>query len=157
MMALGLGVLMDERRRERTERGNAAVEFALVMVPLIVLLFGVVQYSLYFWALQGGSDVARSAARMASVGNPPDCASFTSAVRGQVGSLMASGTVATVQRTYTEQNPGTVTVGDMVTVTVSFSTPNLHFPFIPFINNGLVRTSAQSRVDFVPSQPQACP
>ncbi len=148
---------MDERRRERTEHGNAAVEFALVMVPLIILLFGVVQYSLYFWSLQGGSDIARSAARMASVGNPPDCASFKSSVQSQVSGLLTSASPATIRRTYTQQSPGSVTVGDMVTVTVSFSTPDLHFPFIPFINNGVVTSSAQSRVDFVPSQPQACP
>jgi Flp pilus assembly protein TadG len=144
-------------RRDRDQRGNAAVEFALVMVPLMVLLFGMVQYGIYFWALQGGSDIARSAARMAAVGSPSDCASFKSAVLSQVNGLTGTGSSATIQRTYSEQNPGSVTVGDMVTVTVSFTSPDLHFPLIPFIHNGVVTTSAQSRVDFVPAPLQACP
>lgn len=148
---------MDERRRKRDEHGNAAVEFALVMVPLIILLFGVVQYSIYFLALQGGSDIARSAARMSSVGTPADCASFKSSVQSQINGTLVGGSGATIRRTYSEQNPGSVTVGDMVTVTVQFSSPDLHFPFIPFVNNGLVTSTAQSRVDFVPSQPQPCP
>lgn len=149
--------MADVCRRHRDDRGNAAVEFALVMVPLVALLFGVIQYGIYFWALQGGSDIARSAARMSSVGTPSDCASFRSAVLSQINGLAASGSSATVKRSYVQQNPQSVTVGDMVTVTISFNSPDLHFPFIPFINNGLVTSTAQSRVDFVPSQPQACP
>lgn len=148
--------MADAWRRSRDERGNAAVEFALVMVPLVVLLFGLIQYGIYFWAMQGGSDIARSAARMASVGSPPDCASFRAAVVGQINGLTGSGSLATVKRSYVQQNPQLVTVGDMVTVTVEFTSPNLHFPFIPFINNGLVTSTAQSRVDFVPTQPGSC-
>jgi Flp pilus assembly protein TadG len=138
------------------EDGATAVEFALVMLPLVVLIFGLVQYSLYFWAMQGGSDVARNAARTASVGNPADCASFKAGVVSQINKLTGSGATATITRTYTKQSASAVQVGDTVTVSVKFRSVDLHFPFIPFIHNGMVSSSAESRVDYVPSQPQTC-
>lgn len=132
------------------------MEFALVMIPLIVLVFGLVQYALYFWAMQGGSDVARSAARTASVGNPADCASFRAGVRSQIAKLSGSSATAVVTRSYTQQSPSEVQVGDTVTVNVQFKSVDLHFPFIPFIHDGLISQSAESRVDFVPTQPETC-
>lgn len=126
------------------------------MIPLVVLVFGLVQYALYFWAMQGGSDVARSAARTASVGTPADCASFRSGVASQINKLTGSGATATIKRTYQQQSPSEVAVGDTVTVSVQFKSVDLHFPFIPFIHDGLVNSSAESRVDFVPSQPESC-
>src|SRR3954447_5442273 len=91
-------------RRTRSDRGAAAVEFALVLVPLLVVLFGSIQYGLYFWAYQGGSDISRSAARLAAVGKPADCATFRSTVRNQIGG-MGDKSTATVTRTYTQADP----------------------------------------------------
>ena len=47
--------------RSRSEDGASAVEFALVMVPLLTLVFGILQYGLYFWSMQGGADTAGAA------------------------------------------------------------------------------------------------
>ena len=144
------------RNRRRTETGAAAVEFALVMLPVVVLLFGLVQYGFYFWAMQGGSDVARGAARLGAVGQPATCAAFRADVQSQVQGLVASGTTPTIQRTYVKQNGSTVSIGDTVEVTVTFKSVDLHFPFIPFIHDGQVTARAEARVDFVPSQPETC-
>ena len=147
--------------RRRSESGATAVEFALVMVPLIALLFGLIQYGLYFWAMQGGSDIARSAARLAAVGDPASCADvgaqkgFVSQVKDQIGSF-GNKTGAKVTRTYTTATPGTVAVGDTVLVQVKFKSIDMHFPFVPFIDNGWVEQSAQARVDYVPAQPGTC-
>jgi Flp pilus assembly protein TadG len=141
--------------RRRSDRGASAVEFALVMVPLLALLFGAIQYGLYFWAYQGGSDIARSAARLAAVGTPADCASFTSDVKDQIGG-MGDKSSAVVTRTYTQADPTKVDIGDTVKVTVQFKSIDLHFPFVPFINDGLVSSSAEARVDYVPTQPGTC-
>jgi Flp pilus assembly protein TadG len=142
--------------RRRPAHGAAVVEFALIMVPLLTLMFGLIQYGLYFWAMQGGSDIARSAARLAAVGTPAACSDFKAAVVAQINQLDGTGSTAIIQRTYTEQNPGTVTIGDTVNVVVKFNSVNLHFPFIPFINNGQVIATAQARVDYVPAQPETC-
>ena len=155
-MAEHLGVRCVRTRKRADQSGATAVEFALVMIPLCVLVFGLVQYALYFWAMQGGSDIARSAARTASVGEPADCASFRSGVKAQIDRLSGSGSTATVTRSYTKQSPSEVQVGDTVTVQVQFKSVDLHFPFIPFIRDGVITQSAESRVDFVPSQPETC-
>ena len=56
------------RARARAgEHGAVAVEFALVLPFLLVIVFGSIQYGFYFWADQGGSDAARKAARLAAV------------------------------------------------------------------------------------------
>lgn len=139
-----------------SERGAAAVEFALIMLPVFILLFGLVQYGLYFWAMQGGSDIARSAARLAAVGHPAECDAFRDDIRARVDDLTGSGDTATITRTYTRQSPDEVTIGDEVLVQVRFKSFDLHFPFLPFIDDGIVTAEAQARVDFVPAQPEIC-
>lgn len=143
-------------RRARNERGATAVEFALVMIPLVALLFGLIQYGLYFWAYQGGSDIARSAARLSAVGDPATCAAFKSEIRSQIGGLASDASTAVVKRTYAKTDPTQVSIGDKVTVTVQFKSLDLHFPFVPFINDGLVTAQADARVDYVPTQPEGC-
>lgn len=140
----------------RGERGAAAVEFALLLPLLLLLVFGIVQYGLYFWAVQGGSDIARSAARRAAVGDPATCATFQTAVRRDIDSLTGTGAGATVRRTYPTASASGVQVGDTVTVEVSFDSFDLQLPFLPFVDDGRVTTTVETRVDFVPEQPQAC-
>ncbi len=56
-------------RAARHEHGAAAVEFALVLVLLLTLLFGIIQYGFYFYSASTGSAAAREALRRASVGD----------------------------------------------------------------------------------------
>ncbi|MGY2875442.1 Flp pilus assembly protein TadG [Marmoricola sp. URHA0025 HA25] len=135
----------------RAQHGAAAVEFALVMMPLLVLLFGAVQYGLYFWSMQGGSDIARSAARMAAVGDTATktCTAFRSAVRGQVDGVSGTGSTATVTRSYadTDSEGEGLTEGDTVRISVQFKSVDMHFPFVPFIHDGLVTSTAEARIE----------
>lgn len=154
---------MPRSGRVPAERGAVAVEFALVMLPLLVLLFGAIQYGLYFWAMQGGSDIARSAARESAVGDGAtnSCADFQADIRSQIGGLSGDTESATIRRTYIDaQTPADgVTPGDKVRISVQFKSADLHFPFVPFVHDGLVTSSAESRVDFVPdpdNPPEDC-
>jgi Flp pilus assembly protein TadG len=149
--------------RRRGERGAVAVEFALVLLPLVVLLFGAIQYGLYFWAMQGGSDIARSAARVSSVGDvaTSTCAAFRADIQSQINGLTGSGATATITRTFVDTSSPAdgVTPGDTVQVSVQFTSADMHFPFIPMIHDGMVTSTAQARVDFVPdpdNPPQDC-
>lgn len=144
-------------RPQREDRGAAAVEFALVLLPLLYIVFGIIQYGLYFWAYQGGSDVTRSAARVAAVGEQPTCAAFRSDIAAQIDGLSGVVEPADIDRVYRQQDPTRVTVGDTVTVTVRFKSVDMHLPFIPFISDGWVESSARARVDYVPVAPEACP
>ena len=141
---------MGKCRRRRRDDGAMAVEFALVMLPLVMLIFGLIQYGLYFWAIQGGSDIARSAVRMAAVDDEgtATCTAFRSDVRGQIDDLVGSGSTSTVTRTYVDSD-GTagVSVGDKVKVSVTFKSVDLHFPFVPFIHDGVVNSTATARLD----------
>jgi Flp pilus assembly protein TadG len=137
------------------ERGAAAVEFALVLLPTLLLLFGMIQYGLYFWAMQGGTDAARTAGRLAAVGKPADCATFRSDVRDQLGKF-GDGPTATVTRVYEKSDPTQVQVGDKVTVHIRFRSIDLNFPFVPFIDGGWVDQTVETRVEYVPDQPVDC-
>src|SRR4051812_23807509 len=143
---------MRRRRGTRTERGAAAVEFALVMLPLVALLFGAIQYGLYFWAMQGGSDIARTAARSSAVGDPATgtCDELRAAGREQISGLTGSAASATIPRHFVDaQSPADgLTVGDKVEIQVSFKSADMHFPLVPFVHDGLVSSTADSRVDF---------
>jgi Flp pilus assembly protein TadG len=151
---VALGAL---RPRRRTEKGAAALEFALVIPFLLILVFGLIQWGLYFWSYQGGADAARQAARTSATGQWADCTAFQKNTRDAIGNLAAN--TPTVTRTF---KPGptnattAVQAGDFVTVTVSYRAIDLHFPFVPFVHDGEVTQSAEARVEYVDVQPGAC-
>lgn len=55
------------RRLASTERGAAALEFAVVLPLLVLLVFGIVQFGFAFWRLQAVQAAAREGARIASL------------------------------------------------------------------------------------------
>lgn len=145
--------------RRRPDRGASAVEFALVLPFLLLLVFGLIQYGLYFWALQGGSDLARGAARLSAVGNANTCGTLTTSVTGSAGGW--ANTTPTVSRTYTDAETANAVVGqwepgDKVTVTIKFQAIDMNFPFVPFIDDGVVTQSAEARVERIDGQPTNC-
>jgi Flp pilus assembly protein TadG len=70
-MDLRVGRRVSRRGGGRGDRGAAAVEFALLAVPLFTLLFGAIEYGLYFADVQMIERATADAARDAtlSVGN----------------------------------------------------------------------------------------
>lgn len=127
--------------RGRDERGAVAVEFGILAVLLFTLLFGIIQFGLWFWSWQTGAHAAREAARVAAV-QPCDDADITSAATDAMTGAPATGTAISVDR------PPAVKVGDEITVLVTFTTADLGF-FPGF--DGLVEKSATSRVENVPA------
>ncbi|WP_459982767.1 TadE family protein [Nocardioides sp. AN3] len=148
---------MGERRFvvRRTERGAAAVEFALVLVPLLIIVFGLIQYGIYFWAMQGGADIARDAARRAAI--VPTCTNFTDTMKSSVDNFVGTNKIQSASATYqqigTHATATEVKVNDSVTVSVTFKSYDFNFPFVPFIRNGVVSSSATARVENDPSTP----
>lgn len=143
--------------RRRSQRGAAAVEFALIMPILLMLVFGAIQYGIYFWSSQGGSDAARSASRSAATTEPVACDAFRDAVVAQINPYRSDGTHVTIERHYYQQaNPTVpvaaatdVAVGDLVEVHVRFESIDLGLPLIPTIQDGIVDTTAKTRVEFL--------
>jgi Flp pilus assembly pilin Flp len=63
---------MSVRRKVRQEDGAAAVEFALVVGLLAVLVFGLLEYGLAFWQVQNLRSATREGARVAAVRGDED-------------------------------------------------------------------------------------
>jgi hypothetical protein len=139
----------------RSDRGASAVEFGLVSILLFTVLFGIIQYGLFFWQLQGGAAAAREAARYSAVGNW-DCPTLDS----ETTSRVPAGGSVTVTRTYIPDPTGTGTAsspktGDDVKITVGFSTVAVG-GLVPMPNNGVVQSEAQARIETVTTSTGPC-
>ena len=129
-------------RRRRGEQGAAAVEFALIAMLLFTLLFGIIQFSLWFWAWQAGGHAAREAARVAAV-SPCDTTKIQDAGKGPL-----TGPPAATTATVTPSKTSPVKVGDPITVQVTFE--SLDVGFFPWLDLTITK-SATSRVENVPA------
>lgn len=143
--------------RRRDDSGAAAVEFAIIATLLFLLLFGILQYGLYFWAYQSGAHAAREGARRSAVG--PHCTTLQAYVEDRVGGA-APGPI-TVARNFAkgESNVGPTPgdeVGDVVEVTVTFDAINLNIPLIPLPSGGTITEVAKSRIENLPTTPEVC-
>ena len=63
---------MTIRERLRKDDGAAAVEFALIVGVLVMLIFGMLQFGLTFFELQSLRASAREGGRVGAVGGTPD-------------------------------------------------------------------------------------
>lgn len=143
--------------RLRRDDGAAAVEFALISVLLLTLIFGIIQYSYYFYQSQGASATARDAARLAAVG-VSDCTTFKNSV---VSRAADNGlTIAATGVTLSFKDPATAaaasaTIGSTALVTVAFTPTRFGFPFVPFITSDDVK-QAETRVESVGTVTTTC-
>ncbi len=129
-------------RHRGGEQGAAAVEFALISLILFTLLFGIIQFGIWFWAWQAGGHAAREASRVAAV-FPCDQTKISLA-----GKKPLDGAPTTSAATVTISPTASIKVGDEITVAVHFTTLDLGF-FPGF--DGVVDKSATSRVENVPA------
>lgn len=95
---------MSVRRKLHREEGAAAVEFALIVGLLAVLIFGLLEYGLAFWQVQNLRSAAREGARVAAVrGDATEVRSHM--VASSAGSL-SGGWTYTQNRTCDDDNAG---------------------------------------------------
>jgi hypothetical protein len=71
---------------KRKERGQSAVEFALVVTMAIIMFLGMVQFGMYLYGLSIVENASRQAARMGSVAQDcPPCMAVSAAHSSLVG------------------------------------------------------------------------
>jgi Flp pilus assembly protein TadG len=103
---------MNIRKQLRREEGAAAVEFALIVGLLAILVFGLLEYGLAFWQVQNLRAAAREGARVAAV-RGDDTAIRTAMVDSAAGSL-DGGFSFTRSNTCDDDS-----VGESVTITIN--------------------------------------
>jgi Flp pilus assembly protein TadG len=145
-------------RRARGQRGAAAVEFALVLLPLLYLVFGLIQYGWYFYAMQAGSSAVGNAARQVAVGNCQNVGQVQTMLKKSLGGATTATSASQIPTTltYTKADGSAATapgaVGGSITVKATFPTFDLHFPLVPVPNNGNVSRTAVARVEDITAQ-----
>lgn len=133
----------------RGERGTALVEFALVALPLFLIIFGIIDFARALNYYNDVTQLAGQGARAAAVNSNPD----TSAPSGtsiqtqlvdaadspelKVTGVDGSGTPLGVEACINTPLPGAT--GDPVSVKVSY-----HFHFLPLIGSALTLSSTQT-------------
>jgi Flp pilus assembly protein TadG len=108
---------MNIRKKLRREEGAAAVEFALIVGLLAMLVFGLLEYGLAFWQVQNLRAAAREGARVAAVGG--DNAAVSDAMVGASAGSLDPGFSGFSMSTFCDGT--TDTIGDPVEVTINNS------------------------------------
>jgi len=129
-------------RRAREERGTAVVEFALVLLPLCLIVFGILDFGRALNYYNNLTQIAGQGARAASVdrnldGTPLD-ATFATQLACEAGSPELKKGI-TVQMTTAPPSTDTQPAGKPVTVTANYT-----FTFIPLVHAVSINLSAAS-------------
>lgn len=152
---------MDRRAwgRDRTERGVAIVEAAVVMPLLMVVLFGIIEFGFAYNDYLGLRSAAREGARLAAVNN--GCVGGAAAscggagaqrddlivdVRDKVGALSAQKDVA-----ISVWLPEGTAVGKDVGISLSTRMRSRTGLFAPFINPITLEATAKMRLEQKPT------
>lgn len=109
--------MMAIRRSVADERGATAVEFAVVLPLLMLLLFGIIEFGMTFWRAQSLEAAAREGARIASLSQSTR-SDITAAVDNAIGGAPFA-SAPTVAVTPDQSQPCNLRSGQTVTVTVN--------------------------------------
>lgn len=139
------------RFTRRPDRGASAVEFALVMLPLFYLVFGIIQFGLYFWGTQAGTSATADAVRRLTVGDCQTAAELKPFLKQRLGNASPTTAGGIVTAVVYKNDTGVVeaapSLGGSVTLTVTFDAINMNFPFIPLPSDGEVARTVFGRVE----------
>jgi Flp pilus assembly protein TadG len=142
---------MVTRKIQRGQRsGAAAIETAVVMIPVVLVIFGVFQYGRLLMDWNVLNNAAREGCRYALVNNTSAtiATDVQTLVTNKMGGEINSFTNFTVSVSGTHLGTSTtvnnLVAGDMITVTVSGKYNFINLPFIP--TPKLTMTSAVTMV-----------
>ena len=149
-------------RQRRDQGGASAVEFALVMLPLLVLVLGILQYGWYFYAMQNGTSATSDVVRRLSVGDCQNSTELKNLVVARLGSASTSSSTVQTTVTYTDATTGHAVVaapgvvGGGVTLEVVFQSSDFNFPLIPVPDDAKVTRTVFARVEDTSSTAGGC-
>jgi Flp pilus assembly protein TadG len=121
----------------KKEKGTAALEFSLIVGPLVILLFAIVEFGIIFNNWISLAYAAREAVRLAAVGESKDY------IGAEIAEKLPSTNIKRIDITFTDEHledrPSNA-VGKPVTVIVTGWPVDLNIPFIEI--NSVVLTSS---------------
>lgn len=126
------------RQEKNGEDGATAVEFALIMIPFIILTFGMVQYGWYFYVAQTAGGAASTVARRLQVG---DCWTGT-----QAFDLAKNQSNFVTEVTKTPDNLTAATPGT-TQITVTVKADGRILGLIPMPNDGQVSRTVKAQLE----------
>jgi Flp pilus assembly protein TadG len=121
----------------RNERGTAVVEFALVVLPLCLVVFGILDFGRALNYYNNLTQIAGQGARAAAVNQDPNGGPADANFQHQLACAITSTELRSGVKIRITTTPSTV--GDPVTVTNSY-----RFHFIPLLKLGLTLSAAQT-------------
>ena len=135
--------MLGARQRRAGDDGAAAVEFALISGVLFTLMFGIMQYGLYFLQATAAEHAVREGARLAAVGRL-DCAALAEAVADRSGAadIDAASVVLGVEDT---SEPSGFSRGDTLVLSAGWSPTRIGIAPLP----GPRTETVQTRVEWV--------
>lgn len=131
--------------RRRPDRGASAVEFALVMPLLILLMFGIIQYGWYFYVAETASGAASNVTRRMAVG---DCWTGSEALNlAQAQAPQVTQVVAT---------PSTLSAAEVgvTQISVEVKADANIINFLPVPDGGVVTRTVAARLE--DTEPEPC-
>jgi Flp pilus assembly protein TadG len=123
------------RRLAGSERGTAVVEFAIVALPLFVLLFGIIDFARALNYYNDLTQIAGQGARAAAVNQDPNGGAADIHFQHQLACASSTGELRNGINVQITTMP--TVVGDPVTVKTSYA-----FTFLPILNSGQLTLSA---------------
>ncbi len=146
-------------RRRADQRGASAVEFALISLPLMTLMLGMLQYGWYFFSAQSASSAARESARRLVVGDCQTGSTAETYARNQANLTSLTLTFGSPGGTTTTLASGTngvlPAVGATLRVIVNVDGSVLNF--LPIPNGGQVQKVVDARVEDRTAGGSPCP
>lgn len=133
-------MLAKPHRSSATDAGASAVEFALVLPLLFMVLLGVVQYGFGLYQLQSFTSIVNDASKMAGTGID-SCATFRSQVDAMAGDNGIDPTsVTAINVSWLSQDPvshvysaaSSASRMGFARVTATFTPFRIGVPFVPF-------------------------
>jgi Flp pilus assembly protein TadG len=139
---------MFKARSRYSESGAAAIEVALVLPVVFAVMFGVIQYGVYFWGRSTAAASARESARQLAVGTDWTCSRAEALNKTDD----ANNNVVITRRYLNASNTAAVGAIVEVTVTAKSLAPTL----LPVPDGGQIAEVATARVENIPTSPLGC-
>jgi Flp pilus assembly protein TadG len=132
-------------KRLRSDSGATAVEFALVMLPLLLLLMGIIDFGNAYSTKLSMTAAAREGVRVMAISNDPVAARTATKNAAGLSPALKDAQIAFSPTTCPVSTTGTTSVASNISVTVSYPMESLTGFFSKMMAGDTLRATATMR------------